>query len=74
MSEDINFLLTDEFEEFSKKISAVHAERKSKKEEMKKIYDNFQTVLKELDAKAAAILKEWEDWKANLVKHTENDQ
>ncbi len=63
MSENLEFLLSDEFVEFSQKISEVHARKKAKSEEMKKIYEGFKEEIKVLEDEAKGILKDWEAWK-----------
>lgn len=61
--EEVNWLLTDEFIEFSKKIATIHEAKKIKKQELKEFYDKIQVDFKELDAQAAAAEKEFETWK-----------
>lgn len=63
MSDQIEFLLSDEYVSFSAKIAEIHALKKACKEEMKKKYEEFQAHLKELDVQAQASLNKWEEWK-----------
>ena len=45
MAEETNWLLTDEFVQFSAKISAIHEKKKTKKAELKAFYDKVQSCL-----------------------------
>ena len=58
-----NWLLTDEFVEFSSKISELHLEKKRKKAELKEIYERTTSEIKELDKKANLLNQEFESWK-----------
>lgn len=63
-----NWLLTDEFVEFSSKISELHLEKKRKKAELKEIYERTTSEIKELDKKANLLNQEFESWKKKQEK------
>jgi len=53
-------LLTDEFVEFSTKIAAIHAEKKTATEEFRKIYLAYQDKIKVYEEQVAELKKNWE--------------
>ena len=57
---DINKFLSDDFVKFSNCIKKLHEKKKKKKEELKKVYDEFQAEIVELDEEAKALAEEWE--------------
>jgi predicted nucleic acid-binding Zn-ribbon protein len=57
---DINKFLSDDFVEFSNQIKKIHEKKKKKKEELKKLYDEFQAEIVKLDEEAKALAEEWE--------------
>lgn len=59
---DSNLLLTDEFVAFSAKISQIHELKKKKLEEMKEIYDKFQSEILALDKQAKDAQNDFETW------------
>lgn len=59
----IEFLLTDNFQEFSAKISEIHSEKKKKKEYLKQVYEKTQQEIKQLDNQAKNVYEEFEQWK-----------
>ncbi|RDJ35307.1 MAG: hypothetical protein DWQ19_10865 [Crenarchaeota archaeon] len=61
---DVELFLTDEFVSFAKKISEVLDKKKAKEAEMKQLYSQFKDDLKELEAEAAVLYQEWENFKA----------
>lgn len=58
-----NWLLSDEFIEFSNKVSELHAEKKKLKAELKEFYEKTTTQIKELDKQAEVLNQEFETWK-----------
>ena len=60
-----NVYLSDEFVAFSEKIKAIQTAKKTKKDEMKKVFDSFQAELKKLDDDAK---KETDVWEAFVAK------
>lgn len=58
-------LLTDEFLQFSGDIAALIQEKKSLKDDFKKVYEEFQSKLKLVDKKAFERSKEFDKWKAS---------
>lgn len=59
----MNWLLSDEFVEFSKKISDIHAKKKELKAELKEFYDKVSSQIKTLDKEANILNEEFESWK-----------
>lgn len=73
MSEhELNYLLTDDFIRFSEEIAKIHAEKKRKKEELKKIFEQYQSELKAFDELAKQVNEEWEAWKREQDKQDSN--
>lgn len=62
---DVKFLLTDNFDAFSKNIQAIHAQKKEKALGLRELYEAHQKEMAALDEQADALYKEW---KANLAK------
>lgn len=67
LDKQLEFLLTDNFQEFSSKIAEIHSEKKKKKEALKQIYEKTQQELKQLDNQAKTIYEEFENWKKSQV-------
>lgn len=63
VDKQLDFLLTDNFQEFSAKIAEIHSEKKKKKESLKQIYEKTQQELKQLDNQAKILYEEFEQWK-----------
>lgn len=61
----MDWLLTDEFVEFSQKIAKIHAEKKELKQQIQEVYKELQTKLKILDDQAIALQEEFEKWKSS---------
>jgi len=61
-------LLTDEFLQFSGDIAALIQEKKTLKDDFKKVYEEFQTKLKSVDQKADKRSKEFDEWKKSKTK------
>ena len=57
---DINKFLSDDFVKFSNHIKKIHDKKMKKKDELKKVYDEFQAEIVELDEEAKALAEEWE--------------
>lgn len=69
---DCEFLLTDDFIRFSEEIAKIYAEKKHKKEELKKIFEQYQVELKAYDERARQVNEEWEAWKRDQDKQDMN--
>lgn len=67
VDKNLEFLLTDNFQEFSAKIAEIHNEKKKKKETLKQVYEKTQQELKQLDNQAKSIYEEFEQWKKSQV-------
>lgn len=67
VDKQIEFLLTDNFQEFSEKIAEIHIEKKKRKEALKQVYEKTQQELKQLDNQAKNIYEEFEQWKKSQV-------
>ena len=67
MSEERNWLLTDEFLEFSKKISGIYAIKKVKKEELKNFFEKIQSEIKVLEDETNTLSVQFEDWKTSYL-------
>lgn len=65
MSENLKVLLSDEFVNFAKKISAILDKKKAKEVELKQLYDAIKAELKTIDAEAEEVQQEWEAYKAS---------
>jgi hypothetical protein len=72
--ENVEYLLTDEYVEFSQKVAAIHAEKKTLKEAFKKQYEEFQLKVKELDDGAKEAIATWEQWKLEKAKEEEEEE
>lgn len=58
------YLLTDQFVEFSQKIANIHAQLKALKESFKEQYDEFTKQKSLLEDQKDEVVKEWEAWVA----------
>lgn len=67
----LDYLLTDNFQEFAAKIAQIHADKKKKKESLKQIYEKVQQELKQLDLEAKKIYDDFENWKKEQSKDME---
>lgn len=65
MSDEMNWLLTDEFIAFSVKIKDILDEKKAKKAALKIFYDKIQTEIKALEEKAKDAEDEFQKWKTS---------
>ncbi len=70
MPENIDYLLSENFIEFSKNIAEIYSEKKKKKDYLKQIYEKTQSEIKELDNKAKKLNSDFESWKSSF----ENEQ
>lgn len=64
MTDEMNWLLSDEFVAFSTQIKEIHEKKKIKKAELKSFYDKTQSEIKELDFMAKAAEDKFQKWKA----------
>jgi len=63
MSESLDFLLSDEFVEFSKKIVDVQSRHKAKQAEIQELFNKGKADLNALVAEAKSLNEEWEKFK-----------
>ena len=70
---DNNFLLTQEFIDFSSRVAEIFAQKKQLKEELKRTYDRFTHEIKELDALADKAHAEFEEWKNSQKQPAKNE-
>lgn len=63
MSDEMNWLLTDEFVAFSAKIKSIHERKKAKKAELKVFFDKIQVDIKALEEEAKDAEDEFQKWK-----------
>lgn len=61
--ENLDFLLSDEFIEFSQTIADIHSRKKTRQQEMKVVYEKFMADIKALDVEAKTAQTEFEAWK-----------
>lgn len=54
---EVELLLTDEFVNYSKRISSIHLQRK-------KLFAEFKEIMATLEGKAHDAHREWEEWKS----------
>jgi ABC-type Zn uptake system ZnuABC Zn-binding protein ZnuA len=71
MSDNIDYLLSENFIEFSKNIADIYSEKKKKKEYLKQIYEKTQAEIKELDNKAKKLNSDFESWKNSFDPKSE---
>lgn len=67
-SEKNEYLLTEEFVDFSQKISRIFEAKKTKKLELKNFYEKIQNELKVLEDEAKQAEQEFELFKQKQVK------
>jgi predicted nucleic acid-binding Zn-ribbon protein len=67
-SDNIDYLLSDNFIEFSKNISDIYSEKKKKKEYLKQVYEKVQLEIKDLDNKAKKLNSDFESWKSSFLQ------
>lgn len=70
----MNWLLTDEFVNFSEKIKKIHERKKVKKAELKEFYDKIQVDIKALEEEAKDAEDEFQKWKNKEEKGTVKEQ
>jgi predicted nucleic acid-binding Zn-ribbon protein len=71
MAEETNWLLTDEFVQFSGKIAAILEKKKAKKAELKAFYDKIQVDLKSLEEEAKQAEEEFQKWRQSQDSKSE---
>jgi hypothetical protein len=72
MTDEMNWLLTDEFVAFSAKIKDIHERKKTKKAELKAFYDKIQLDIKALEEEAKDAEDEFQKWKVGQEKVTKS--
>jgi hypothetical protein len=65
---ELESLLTDDFVQFSTKISEIHNLLKTKNETVKKVLDTYKEDKLKLEAEAKALLLSWETRKKEMIK------
>lgn len=65
---DLDFILTDQFIEFSQKVKEIHEAKKAKQVEFKALYEKFQAESAAFDNQAKELQTEFEGWKAGQIK------
>jgi len=60
---DVDYLLTDEFVEFSNKIGDIHKRKKAKKEELNKFMAKIKGEIEDLNKEAEKAKEEFESWR-----------
>lgn len=65
---DLDFLLSDEFVEFSTKVKEIHEAKKTKQAAFKNLYDAFKTEIQTLDDQAKGLQEDFEKWKVQKSK------
>ena len=66
MTEEVNWLLTDEFVAFAAKIKDIHEKKKAKRAELKVFYEKIQAEYKVLDNQAKDLEDKFQAWKKAL--------
>lgn len=61
--EKLEVLLSDNFVAFSQNVKALHEEKQKIKTEIKKLYEEAQLKLKELDKQVLSLQADFEKWK-----------
>lgn len=60
---DAEFLLTDEYAEYTSTISKLHTQKKKKEEDMKVVYEEFKQDMANVEIEAKQAHEKWEAWK-----------
>lgn len=68
MTMETEILLTDEFVEFSQKITKIHIAKKTRQAEFKKLYDAFMLEMHGFDEQVSNLKSEWENFARNGKK------
>ena len=69
--ESLEYLLSDEYVQFSQRIAEIHALKKSCKEEFKRKHEEYQANLKSLDTKALEAAQKFEEWKSTKAANAQ---
>ena len=69
MTMETEILLTDEFVAFSQKVTQIHATKKARQAEVKKLYDAFLLEMKGYDEQVAVLKTDWEKFAKDGKKH-----
>jgi hypothetical protein len=67
---ELDFILSDQFIDFSGKIKEIHEAKKAKQVEFKTLYEKFQADCLALDNQAKGLQIEFEGWKDGQAKAT----
>lgn len=68
MDHVLDFVMTDEFVEYSKQIAELHAAKKAKADEIRAIVTKAKEEMAAMDAKAVELTEAFEEWKTQKVK------
>lgn len=60
---DAEFLLTDEYAEYTQQIAKLHVSKKQREEEMKRLFEEFKEEMANLEKEAKDLHTRWEHWK-----------
>lgn len=67
MSIEVDLLLTDEYQEFSKKIAEFFAYKKNLDEDFKKQFEEYKLKKAEIEKSVQTANQEWENWKKSQL-------
>lgn len=59
------FLLSEEFTSFSKRIAELHESKKEQEAEFKRLYAEHKAKIKSIDEEALSLKQEFDDWVAS---------
>jgi len=62
------FLLCQEFADFSVKVTTLHAMKKEKELDFKKLYTQHKSEIKAIDEEAVRLQQEFDNWVASHTK------
>ena len=68
MEHVVDYILTDEFVEYSKQIAELHTAKKAKAEEIRALVTKAKADMAALDTKAVELTEAFEAWKTQKVK------
>lgn len=68
MHSEADVYLSDNFAEFSGKVTALHERKKEMFAEFKKLWDEHKAATKAIDDEALDLKNKFEEWKTNQMK------
>ena len=63
MISDSEYILTDEFVEYTSKVQTIFKNKKTLEADFKKQYDDFKAKKAAMEKEAATVHADWEKWK-----------